>query len=99
MLVSELGPYLGKLLEQQRGGVVASVIRACQREHIGELAICNFLADGLKTIQADEKETTFGFAAKLLTLNVDTHIGEGETGKLSPLGCVILTTVLSLEKV
>ncbi|CAD7700054.1 unnamed protein product [Ostreobium quekettii] len=98
MLVAELGPHFGTLLMEQRAGVVLSVLASCQRRQVAQFEASNFLADGLQSVKADKKSAMGGICAQLLTLNNGVKLGEEGKGRLSPLGCIVLTTVLSFPK-
>lgn len=97
LLVSEIGPHFGALLREQRSGVVASVLASCRQSGTAQREACSLLTQCLHKMDAKGCDAAFGISAKLLTLDTDVRLGE--EGRLSPLGCIMLTTVLSFLQV
>lgn len=89
-----------ELLEKRRAGVVASLIAACAREGVQQAAACQALAAAVRELNVQDA----GLAEALLTLDTPLRLTGSEASetsrkaRLSPMGCSIMASVLSMSQ-
>ncbi|KAL0051826.1 hypothetical protein WJX82_002725 [Trebouxia sp. C0006] len=98
-LLAELKGSFKELLQRRRSGVVAALLAACARTSAGQADASKAIAAALTGLHDEGK----GLAETLLTLDMPGRIcgpdmKPGQRVRLSPLGCAMLTTLLSFPQ-
>jgi len=93
-MFEDLSPHLSTLLRGRRGGVVAVLLAAAGRLQALQLDCANSLWHSVDSgLSGGDESRASTPLHKLLTLDTTTVLGRG-TGRLSPLGCAALISVL-----